>query len=78
MTKAAVRAAVEKILQNQRVVFHLTSGETVEVLHPDHVSYSPTTPEIIVWPRGPGFTVVALDEIARIAVSPPSGSRAAA
>lgn len=73
MTRAAVLAAVEKSLRNPRVVIHLTTGDALDVPHPDHVAYSPTSPEIVVWPRGPGFAVVGLDEIARIAVLPASG-----
>ncbi|MCW5558794.1 MAG: hypothetical protein KIT22_13315 [Verrucomicrobiae bacterium] len=70
MTQSAVRAAVEKSLRNQRVVLHLTNGDQLEVPHPDYVAFSPVSPEIIVWPRGPGFAVVSLDEIARIAIAP--------
>ncbi|MBN8249847.1 MAG: hypothetical protein J0L84_20690 [Verrucomicrobia bacterium] len=72
------KAAVDKTLRNHRVVIHLTNGETLDVPHPDHVSYSPTSPEIVVWTRGPVFAVVALDEIARIAVLPSPGIRPAA
>lgn len=77
MTKAAVKAAAEKTLRNFQVTLHLTNGETLVVAHPDSVSYSPDTPEILVWPPGAGFEVVALNEIAKIKVlpAPPTRSR---
>lgn len=76
MTKAAVKAAAEKALHNYRVTLHLTNGEQLLVGHPDQVSYSPDTPEIIVWPKAAGFVVVAMAEIASITAIPtPTGRR---
>lgn len=72
-----MKAAAEKALRNYDVTLHLTSGDTLLVAHPDYLSYSPDSPEILVWPPGAGFEVVALSEIAKIKVVPraPSTSK---